>query len=69
MQTPHQNVHPALLEAAKHSGVLRRMIREGLPLTREQWIRMAYLGHPPQPWTTEHEEEVPEPFQRPLHDS
>jgi hypothetical protein len=35
------------------------MIKTGAPLTREKWISMAYLGHPPKPWTAEHEEEVP----------
>jgi hypothetical protein len=44
------------------------MIRGGAPLTREQWIISAYLGHPPHPWTSEHEAEVPAPFRRPLHD-
>lgn len=39
------------------------MINNGLPLTREKWISMNYLGHPPDPWTDEHEAEVPEPFQ------
>jgi hypothetical protein len=58
------HIHPALLEAAKTDGILRRMIREGLPLTREKWINMAWLGHPPTPWTSEHEEEVPAPFQQ-----
>jgi hypothetical protein len=67
MQTTTRKVLPALLEAAKNDGILRRMIREGLPLTREKWINMAWLGHPPTPWTSEHEAEVPEPFQRPLH--
>lgn len=65
--TDQRQIDPRILEAAKHSGTLRRIIRVGAPLTREKWINMAYLGHPPHPWTSEHEEEVPEPFHRELH--
>jgi hypothetical protein len=36
-------------------------------LTREKWISMNWLGHPPHPRASEHEAEVPEPFQRQLH--
>jgi hypothetical protein len=52
-----------LKEIAKHDGVLADMIERDLPLTREGWISMNYLGHPPDQWTDEHEAEVPEPFQ------
>jgi hypothetical protein len=54
-----------LKEIAKHDGVLADMIERDLPLTREKWISMAYLGHPPEVWTAEHEAEVPAPFRRP----
>jgi hypothetical protein len=57
-----KEIDPRLLESAKRSGTLRRMIQSGAPLTREKWISMAYLGHPPHPWTAEHEMDVPEPF-------
>jgi hypothetical protein len=63
-----RKIDPRILEAAKDDGILRHMIRAGVPLTREKWLSMNYLGHPPQPWTSEHEAEVPEPFRRPLHD-
>ena len=43
------------------------MIKNGSPLTRAKWISMNWLGHPPHPWTSEHEAEVPAPFQRQLH--
>lgn len=56
-------IDPRLLEAAQYSPTLEHMINNGLPLTREKWISMNYLGHPPDPWTDEHEAEVPEPFQ------
>jgi hypothetical protein len=60
-----QQIDPRLLEAARYSGTLRHMIQDGLPLTREKWISMNYMGQPPEPWTAEHEAEVPEPFQNP----
>ena len=65
--SPQTKIDPRLLEAAQYSPTLKRMIKEGLPLTREKWISMNYLGHPPEPWTDEHEAEVPPPFQRQLH--
>jgi hypothetical protein len=55
---------PRLLRAAQESPTLEYMLEKGLPLTREQWISMNYLGHPPEPWTAEHEATVPEPFQK-----
>lgn len=66
VRVTQDKIDPRLLEAAKDDGILRRMIREHLPLTREKWISMNWLGHPPHPWTAEHEEEVPEPFKKPL---
>jgi hypothetical protein len=45
------------------------MIENNLPLTREQWISLNYLGHAPEPWTVEHESEVPAPFQLSEEDS
>jgi hypothetical protein len=56
-------IDPRLLEAARYSPTLKHMIKNGLPLTREKFISMNYLGHPPEPWTDEHEAELPEPFQ------
>jgi hypothetical protein len=55
-------IDPGLLQEAEYSPTLAHMINNGLPLTREQWISMNYLGHPPEPWTAEHEAEVPAPF-------
>jgi hypothetical protein len=59
-----RRVDPELLHAARHSPTLAYMIKNGLPLTREKWISMNYMGRPPAEWTAEHEAEVPEPFQR-----
>jgi hypothetical protein len=45
--------------------VLKTMLDAGnIPLTRENYIDLAYGGTPPDPWTVEHEMELPEPFQR-----
>jgi hypothetical protein len=40
------------------------MIRFGIPVTRENWIKIAYSGHPPEDWTRELESELPEHLQR-----
>jgi len=54
---------PRLVEAAKHDPTLDYMIKKGIPLTRERWIKLNWLADPPQPWGVEHEMEVPEPWQ------
>lgn len=38
---------------------IRRMKELGLPVTRERWISMNYGIDIPDPWTWEHEEELP----------
>jgi hypothetical protein len=39
--------------------------RNGHPITRENWIALAHLGSEiPDPWTAEHEDELPEVLQR-----
>jgi hypothetical protein len=60
-------IDPRLIEAARHDGTLRHMIKNDLPLTREKWMAMNYLGDPPKPWTAEHEAEVPEPWRHERH--
>jgi len=54
---------PRLVEAAKHDQTLDYMIKKGIPLTRERWIKLNWLADPPQPRGVEHEMEVPEPWQ------
>lgn len=39
------------------------MRKNGVPLTRENYLHMAYLGEIPDPWTSEHEAELPKQFQ------
>src|SRR5208337_2594892 len=46
---------PSLVEAAKSDPTLAYMINKGIPLTRERWIKLNWLGDPPQPWGVEHE--------------
>jgi hypothetical protein len=53
-------IHPAILHEAQYSPTLAYMLKHNLPLTRETWISINYLGHPPEPWTWENEAEVPE---------
>jgi len=43
--------------------VLDHMLSQNMPLTREQYISLAHAGRPPEPWTMEHESEIPEPLQ------
>jgi hypothetical protein len=62
-QTMPRQVTPELLREARHDQLLAYMIKKGIPLTREKYISMAYLGHPPEPWTAAHEGELPEAFQ------
>jgi hypothetical protein len=35
------------------------LIRHGIPVTRTNWIDLAYMGEPPKEWTREHEMELP----------
>jgi hypothetical protein len=41
-------------------------INKDIPLTREGWIELNWLGDPPQPWRVEHEMEVTRALARPL---
>lgn len=43
--------------------VLNYMKKYGLPLTREKYLEMAYLGKPPTQLSAEEEAEIPEQFQ------
>jgi hypothetical protein len=48
---------------AAMSPTLAYMVKRGLPLTRENFIELAYGGDRPEPWTAEHEADIPYPFQ------
>lgn len=49
---------------ADSSPILRGMLARGGPLTRKRYLNLAYGDDIPDPWTTEHELEVPEPFRK-----
>jgi hypothetical protein len=40
---------PRLVEAAKNDPTLAYMINKGIPLTRKRWVKLKWLGDPPQP--------------------
>jgi len=42
--------------------VLKYMLEHNLWLSREVWMLRTYGKHPPEPWTAEHESNVPAPF-------
>jgi hypothetical protein len=45
-------------------GVLALLKRHGIPVTRENYLHLAYMGQPPEEWTAEHEAELPMELQR-----
>jgi hypothetical protein len=52
-----------LLESyRKDDSTLNYMMKEGMPLTRSNYIGMNWGGQAPSPWLPHHEEEVPEPM-------
>jgi hypothetical protein len=44
--------------------VLEYMKKNNLPLTREKYLEMAYLGNPPEELGPEEEAELPREFQK-----
>ena len=56
-----QPTDPRVVELAKHDGIIRRMIKRGIPITRDAYVEGMYLfGEPPKKWTAELEDEIPE---------
>jgi hypothetical protein len=45
--------------------VLDFMRRHGMPETREVYLAFAYPGNMPEPWTAEHEMQLPEELRDP----
>jgi hypothetical protein len=43
--------------------VIDFMRQNGIPLTRDNYVFIAYGAEPPDPWTPEHEAELPEVLQ------
>jgi hypothetical protein len=55
---------PRWAQFASHDHILRHMLQDGLPLTRETWLSLSY-GRAPGPheaWTAEQEGELPLPL-------
>ncbi|MGF9765032.1 hypothetical protein AAII07_59295 [Microvirga sp. 0TCS3.31] len=50
-------------------GVLRLLRKHNIPVTRENYITVAYCSEPPDPWTWEHEEDLPEHLRIPFDDA
>lgn len=44
--------------------VLNKMKKEGVPLTRENYLQFAYFGNPPEELSAEEEAQLPEQFQK-----
>ena len=44
---------------------LSLMRKAQIPVTRENYLQIAYFGRTPQPWTIEHELELPKELQDP----
>jgi hypothetical protein len=66
---PHQpeKLTSADLEALSRlrgeDSTLDWMMSKGMPLTRDSYILANWGPEPPEPWTAEHEAEIPEPLQ------
>lgn len=60
-----KTMHEQLEPFRRDDATLNYMMNHGMPLTREQYISMAYGGTPPERWTHQHEAEIPEPLRDP----
>jgi hypothetical protein len=66
-QRPRGVFLPSTEELKPLSGidhVLRLMLRDGIPLTRENYIAVNWLGETPDPWAGEDKAELPEFLQQ-----
>lgn len=43
--------------------VLKKMERDHIPMTRENYLDIAFMGNPPDPLSAEQEADLPEQFQ------
>lgn len=43
----------------EHDAIWQGMIKDGLPLDRDSYIFQNWLGEKPDPWTYEHEMQLP----------
>jgi hypothetical protein len=55
---------PRVAELAKHDPFIQWMVAHHRPITRQTYIELnCAFGEPPKHWTSEHEDEIPEPLQ------
>lgn len=47
--------------------VVEWLNKNNLPVTRENYIDVNWMGSPPDPWTQEDEESLPESLRRPAN--
>ncbi len=50
-------------EYRKHDYTLNWMMKNDIPVTRDNYIFHSYAGKPPKHWTHDHESQLPEPLQ------
>jgi hypothetical protein len=50
-------------DKARFYPLLQSMLRRGWPVTRESYIALSHMGHPPAEWTVEDEGELPPSLQ------
>ena len=58
-----KNLEESLNQPGNNDEVLMVMKRDGIPLTRENYIDFIYFGNPPEVLGAEEEAELPEMFQ------
>jgi hypothetical protein len=54
---------------AEDNAVVKLLKRANIPVTRENYINLAYVGQPPEEWTVENEMELPEQLRLPQYRS
>ena len=59
-----QALRPELERLRGTDPIVDTMLRHNIPLTREHYLDMAFLGRDPDDLDAEEEEDIPEPFQR-----
>lgn len=47
----------------QENAIIEKLKKEGLPVTRENYLQFAYLGNPPEHLTAEEEDALPTQFQ------
>jgi hypothetical protein len=64
MMCQDESSRPEQDQSGSEDPVLRWMTENGVPLTRESYLNVAYMGDPPKTLGPEQEAELPEQFQK-----